>query len=122
MYRTFSHHMLVRQENLNQFGSLFGGHVLAVVDELAFIACERTWPGRNFVTRVVREAEFAAPAHLGDVLEFTFGVERKGRSSADVRVRMLIHGGADDGVCSFDSTLVMVCVDEAGRPRAIEQD
>jgi len=114
--------MLVRQENLNQFGSLFGGHVLAVVDELAFIACERTWRGRNFVTRVVREAEFAAPAHLGDVLEFTFGVERKGRTSADVRVRMLIHGDTGDGVCSFDSVLVMVCVDEAGRPRVIEQD
>ncbi len=118
----YSHHMIVRQEHLNQYGNLFGGRVLAVIDELAFIACARTWPGRNFVTRAVQDAEFTAPAHLGDVLEFRFGVQTVGNTSVTVRVKMLIcdsHTGAASR--SFDGAVVMVCVDDEGRPMSIQQ-
>ena len=109
--------MLVRQEHLNQFGSLFGGAVLAVVDELAFIACARSYPGRNFVTRAVLDAEFTAPAHLGDMIEFNFHVEHVGKTSVHVRVEMLIYDGQGGrGVRSYDGTVVMVCVDEEGAP------
>ena len=121
MERTFEHHMLVRQEHLNQYGNLFGGRVLAVIDELAFVACGRTYPGRNFVTRAVRNAEFTAPARLGDVLEFAFGIERVGTTSVTVRVRMSIWYSRREGVRadSFNGTVVMVCVDEAGRPTPV---
>ena len=71
----FQHHMVVRQEHLNQYGNLFGGRVLSVIDELAFIACARTYPENNFVTRAVEDAAFISPAVLGDVLEFNFGIE-----------------------------------------------
>ena len=122
MERTFGHHMIVRQEDLNQYGSLFGGRVLAVIDELAFIACARTYPGRNFLTRAVRNAEFSAPAKLGDVLEFRFGVARVGTTSVTVNVEMLIHsGGANETAASFDGSVVMVCVDEQGHPVPVEE-
>ncbi len=112
--------MLVRQEHLNQFGSLFGGRVLAVIDELAFIACARTYPGRNFVTRVVQRAEFTAPARLGDMLEFNFGIERIGRTSVHVNVEMLVYSQkTGQAERSFDGTVVMVSVDESGRPVAV---
>jgi len=116
----FQHHMLVRQEHLNQYGSLFGGAVLAMIDELAFIACTRTYPGRNFLTRAVLDAEFRAPAYLGDMLEFNFGIEHTGKTSAHVRVEMLIHE-AEGGkpVRSFDGTVVMVCVDAHGEPTRV---
>jgi acyl-CoA hydrolase len=113
----FQHHMLVRQEHLNQYGSLYGGAVLGVIDELAFIACTRTYPGRNFVTRAVIDAEFRAPAYLGDMLQFGFGIEHVGKTSVHVRVEMLVHdreGGRP--ARSFDGTVVMVCVDEQGEP------
>ncbi|MFO7959143.1 MAG: acyl-CoA thioesterase [Candidatus Brocadiia bacterium] len=118
----YSHHMIVRQEHLNQYGNLFGGRVLAVIDELAFIACARTWPGRNFVTRAVHDAEFTAPAHLGDVLEFRFGVQRVGSTSVSVRVEMHIYDShSGEAARSFDGSVVMVCVDEEGRPMPVEQ-
>lgn len=121
MSRAFEHHMIVRQEHLNQYGSLFGGRVLAVIDELAFVACARTYPGRNFVTRAVNDAEFRAPARLGDLLEFRFAVERVGTTSVTVRVRMEIVGAADGRrALSFDGAVVMVCVDDRGRPRPLE--
>ncbi|MFO8007918.1 MAG: acyl-CoA thioesterase [Candidatus Brocadiia bacterium] len=117
----YQHHMIVRQEHLNQYGNLFGGRVLAVIDELAFIACARTYPGRNFVTRAVRDAEFTAPARLGDMLEFRFGVESVGRTSVTVRVAMIIRDGQTGREAqSFDGAVVMVCVDDAGEPTPVE--
>ena len=123
MARSFQHHMIVRQEHLNQYGNLFGGRVLAVIDELAFIACARTFPGRNFLTRAVQDAEFTAPARLGDMLQFDFAIEQVGRTSVRVRVRMTIHDGmGGPGVKSFDGAVVMVCVDESGRATPVQQD
>ena len=121
MARTYQHHMIVRQEHLNQYGNLFGGHVLGVIDELAFIACARTYPGRNFLTRAVRDAEFTVPARLGALLQFDFGIERVGNTSVQVGVTMRIVP-ADGGppVTSFDGTVVMVCVDALGRPTRVE--
>jgi len=120
MERVFEHHMLVRQEHLNQYGNLFGGRVLAVIDELAFIACARTFPRRNFVTRAVRDAAFSAPARLGDILEFRFGIERVGTTSVTVQVQMLVSThDAPEPALSFDGAVVMVCVDEQGRPQPV---
>ena len=118
MGENFQHFMLVRQEHLNQYGNLFGGRVLAVIDELAYIACARTWRGRNFVTRAVENAAFSAPARLGDVLEFAFGIEAVGRTSVRVRVQMFIHSGTTpcEPAVSFDGLVIMVCVDGEGRP------
>ena len=112
----FKHHMVVRQEHLNQYGSLFGGRVLSVIDELAFIACARTYPENNFVTRVVEDAAFTASAVLGDVLEFNFGIEKVGRTSVRVRVEMIIYNGRTGKANkSFDGCMIMVCVDSAGK-------
>ena len=124
MESKFSHFMIVRQEHLNQYGNLFGGRVLSVIDELAFVACAQTFPGKNFVTRAIQRAEFAAPARLGDVLEFTFHVERVGTTSVTVRVQMAVHSkiagahgrapATETVLRSFDGAVVMVCVDDHG--------
>lgn len=114
--------MLVRQEHLNQYGSLFAGRVLSIIDELAFVACARAFPGRNFVTRAVRNAEFIAPAMLGNVLEFTFGIEKIGVTSVTVRVRMIVCKGSHDHqkTTAFDGDVVMVCVNKRGRPAPVK--
>jgi len=113
--------MVVRQEHLNQYGSLFGGRVLSVIDELAFVACSRAYPGRNFLTRAVHNAEFTAPAKLGDALEFNCVIESIGRTSVRVRVEMIIHDGhTGDARKSFDGLVVMVCVNSAGIPTPVE--
>jgi acyl-CoA hydrolase len=120
MKRTFEHYMIVRQEHLNQYGNLFGGRVLEVIDELAFIACARTYPGRNFVTRAVQDAEFKAPARLGDILEFSFGIEQVGTTSVRVRVTMAVFSGCRERrAVSFDGRVIMVCVTDEGLPAPV---
>ena len=111
----FQHHTIVRQEHLNQYGSLFGGRVLSVIDELAFIACARTYPKQNFVTRAIENAAFIAPAILGDMLQFNFGIESTGRTSVRVKVEMIIYSGKSGNANkSFDGCVIMVCVDPSG--------
>ena len=113
---SFQHHMAVRQEHLNQYGNLFGGRVLSVIDELAFIACARTYPENNFVTRAIEDAAFISPAVLGDLLEFNGRIEKVGRTSVRVRVEMIIHNGKTGKASkSFDGCVVMVCVDSGGK-------
>jgi acyl-CoA thioesterase YciA len=112
--------MVVRQEHLNQYGNLFGGRVLSVIDELAFVACARTYPENNFVTRAVENAAFIAPAILGDLLEFNFGIEKVGRTSVRVRVEMIIcNGKTGEKSKSFDGCVIMVCVDADGKATPI---
>lgn len=78
-------------------------------------------PGRNFVTRAVQNAEFTAPAHLGDMLEFNFGIASVGRTSVHVRVEMVIYAQhTGEAKKSFDGTVVMVSVDESGRPSPVK--
>jgi acyl-CoA hydrolase len=122
MNKLFGHHIIVRQEHLNQYGYLFGGHVLSIIDELAYVASVRTFPGRNFVTRAIKHAEFMAPARLGDLIEFQFGVEKVGRTSVQVRVKMYVRCGGckGGGKLSFDGKVIMVCVDAQGVPSPIQ--
>jgi hypothetical protein len=97
-----------------------------VIDELAFIACARTYPENNFVTRAVEDAAFIAPAVLGDVLEFNFGIENVGRTSVRVRVEMIIYNGRTGKTSkSFDGCVVLcdgkkdddfIFLNRAGRP------
>ena len=117
---SFQHHMAVRQEHLNQYGNLFGGRVLSVIDELAFIACARTYPENNFVTRAIEDAAFISPAVLGDLLEFNGKIEKVGRTSVRVRVVMMIYNGKT-GIASksFDGCVIMVCVDSEGKATTV---
>jgi acyl-CoA hydrolase len=118
----YSHHMVVRQEHLNQYGNLFGGCVLSVIDELAFIACIRTFPGHSFVTRAIHDAEFTAPAGLGDILEFKAWVESTGTTSVKVRVQMFVRCGncSGKGRNSFDGAVALVRIDAEGCPCALD--
>ncbi len=110
------HQMLVRQEHLNQYGSIFGGRVLSMIDELAFIVCAKTFPGSNFVTRAIENAAFSAQARLGDILEFSVGIETRGVTSVKVKVETIVYD-AQSGKANktFDGLVIMVCVDKGGK-------
>jgi acyl-CoA hydrolase len=113
--KKFENYCVVRQEHLNQYGSLFGGHLLQVIDELAFVVCAKSYPGRNFVTRALNDVEFHAPARLGDVLEMSGYLERVGRSSCHVRVQVYVAETRQGRRrLTFDGEVVMVCVDDQG--------
>ena len=59
--------MLPRDTNAH--GTIFGGVILSHIDLAGAIAASRQ-AARNFVTRAMREVDFIAPVHVGDVVSF----------------------------------------------------
>ena len=62
-------HKLVLPEHLNQYGFLFGGHLLQWVDESAWIAATLDYPGYNFVTIGMDKVEFKKSVRQGTILK-----------------------------------------------------
>lgn len=83
----FTNYFLVRPQNLNHAGTLFGGTMMAWADEMAFVAASLTYPGCTFVTKVVREFNFVSGPVEGDIVKITAEVLSRGRSSVAVSVR-----------------------------------
>ncbi|MBN1435858.1 MAG: acyl-CoA thioesterase [Sedimentisphaerales bacterium] len=122
-YRVFQDVRVVMPQHLNQYGSLFGGYLLGVIDEVAFIACIRRFPGRNFVTRAMDRVEFHAPAHLGDVVETRAEITRIGRTSIRVSVQACVEAtGCEEKRLMFDGEVTMVCVDSLGNSSVLPSD
>jgi acyl-CoA hydrolase len=75
----------------NHHGTLFGGVALAHMDKVAFIAASRHGHV-GFVTASCERIDFTAPAHIGEMVEFTGEVVRVGRRSLGVQVDMVAEG------------------------------
>lgn len=107
---------LVLTEHLNHFGFLFGGQMLAWVDEVGYIAARTEYPGREFVTIAMDEARFHHSVALGAVLRFTAERIREGGSS--VRYRIAVRTAEDDTTL-FSTTITFVCIDADGKKRSL---
>jgi len=82
----FSNYFLVRNQDLNHAGTLFGGAMMAWADELAYIAASLSHPGCHFVTKVFERFDFIGGPALGDIVRIDAQVISKGRSSVRVQV------------------------------------
>ncbi len=87
MSQPFTKHFVVRPQDLNHAGTLFGGTIMAHADELAYVAASLTFPGCTFVTKVFCEFNFVSGAVEGDIITTEARVLGKGRSSVKVAVK-----------------------------------
>ena len=76
---------LVRSEHLNHEGHLFGGHLMAEIDTVAYCLLRETYGHKSFVTRAA-EIGFERPAQLGDVITFEARILRVGTTSVQIEV------------------------------------
>ncbi len=101
----FSNYFLVRHQDLNHAGTLFGGRMMAWADELAYIAATLSFPGCTFVTKVFEKFDFIHGPGEGAILRLDARVLSKGTSS----VRVEVSGTwAVDGQPIFTTHAVMV--------------
>ena len=101
-------HFVVRSTHLNHEGHLFGGDLMAAMDELGYCEARAAYPGRRFVTRAA-EVQFVRPARLGDVIRFAAAVEGAGTTS----VRVAVAGRVGDDTIGV-AHMVYVSLDAAG--------
>ncbi len=119
-------------EDLNSAGTIFGGKLVAWIDEGTAIFASCQMNARRIVTVKISELIFNQPAKLGDMLEIWCKVMRKGRTSITIQTLVTRRTFADDAtitkshvndyvlkpeseICRCE--LVFVSVDEKGRPR-----
>lgn len=99
----------------NQYGTIFGGVILAYIDQAGFVEARRHG-GHRWVTVSMDRVEFKKPVHLGDVVTCYARTIRAGTSSVTVEVEVEAEryiGG--EVVPVTRATLVMVSVDATGK-------
>ena len=105
---------LVKPGDLNANNTLFGGRLMAWVDEEAAIYAAIEARHEKVVTKKISAINFIAPAKKGDVVEIGVALKRVGKTSVtlEVKVRNLV---TQNVIVEIDE-MVFVCVDENGRP------
>ncbi len=75
-------------KDTNAHGTIFGGHILSLIDQAGAIAAHGLGAGK-LVTVAMREVEFKQPVFVGDLVTCWARVIRTGRTSATVVVRVV---------------------------------
>jgi acyl-CoA hydrolase len=107
-------HRLVLPAHLNQFGYLFGGHLLKWVDEIAWMAATLEYEGAHFVTVAMDQVNFRHGVRQGAILKFTPRRIRTGNTSVTYAVEV-----SRDGELIFSNSVTLVHVNDAGTKQAL---
>jgi acyl-CoA hydrolase len=111
---------LVRPEHLNHHGYLFGGCMLKWVDEYAWLAATRAYPGYSLVTVAMNNIAFEHPVKNGSILRFAMSRERQGTTSVTYAVNVYADApGAMEEKHVFVTLVTFACVDAHGMKRAL---
>lgn len=105
---------LIKPQDLNAHGTLFGGTVLSWIDEEAaiFVSCQL---GKgNLVTKFMTEINFVSSAELGDIIEIGMETIKFGRTSITVRC-VVRNKFSKDTIIKIDK-IVFVHLGEDGKP------
>jgi acyl-CoA thioesterase YciA len=103
----------------NGHGTIFGGVLLAYIDQAGAIA---TRPYCDLVVTVkMNEIVFHAPVYVGDVVSFYATVTRIGNTSITIHVHVTAERWrkADETVTVTDAEVVYVNIDEKRQPTPI---
>lgn len=109
-----------RREDINSNGHIFGGWILSQMDIAAGITAGRR--ARGAVATVAVDAmKFLRPILMGDVLSIYTDIERVGRTSMAVMVRVTAQrrGGSEE-LAVTEGLFTMVALGEDHRPRPVD--
>ncbi|MFI2742392.1 acyl-CoA thioesterase [Zhouia sp. PK063] len=106
----------VKPEDLNPNGTLFGGKLLAWIDEEAALYAIIQLENQKVVTKYMSETNFMSSAKQGDIVEIGIEVVHFGRTSlvlkCEVRNKM-----TRETIITVDK-ITMVNLGEDGKPKA----
>ncbi len=105
----------VKPEDLNANGTLFGGKLLAWIDEEAALYSIVQLENPKVVTKFMSEINFMSAAKQGDIVEIGLDVAHFGKSSLVLKseVRNMM---TREKIITIDN-ITMVNLDENGKPK-----
>lgn len=110
---------IVLPSDTNHLQTIFGGHVLAYIDEIAAITAMKH-SKKTVVTASIDSVDFLSSAYVGDVLELEAVVSSTGRTSMEVYVSVrsmnLLTG---ETRLTTESFLTMVAMGENNKPTLV---
>lgn len=108
---------IMMPRDTNALGSIFGGHILSLID-LAAGQHARSVAPKKYVTKVMREVEFIAPVYVGDAVSFYCDTIKLGRTSITIQVDVEATRGVDflHTIKVTSAEVVMVAVDTNNQP------
>ena len=109
---------LIRYENINNEGRLFGGHLVAWIDEVAG-ACAIRHSGLNVTTASIDNLTFRRGVYLADRLVLLARMTHVGRTSCEVRVDSYIEDNDGFRHTINRAFLTYVAIDSDGNPTEI---
>lgn len=105
---------LIKPQDLNAHGTLFGGSVLSWIDEEAAIYVSCQLGKGNLVTKFMSEIDFVSSAKLGDIIEIGMETVKFGKTSITVRCEVR-NKFTKETIIKIDD-IVFVHLDENGKP------
>ena len=110
--------VLMTPDMANFAGNVHGGHLLKLLDQVAY-ACASRYAGRYVVTVSVDQVLFRQAIHVGELVSFLASVNHTGRSSMEVGIKVVAQDIRTQQERHVNSCyFTMVAVDEAGRPHS----
>ena len=110
---------LVFPSDTNHLGSIFGGKVLAYIDEVAAISAMKH-SRSTVVTASIDSVNFLSPVKVGDILTLESFVTGTGKTSMEVYVHVYRENlKTGEQTLTTTSFVTMVALDEAGNARPV---
>lgn len=104
----------VKPEDLNPNGSLFGGKLLAWIDEEAALYTCIQFDNQKVVTKFMTEINFMSSAKQGDIVEIGIEVTKFGRTSISLRCK--VRNKMTHEVIITIENITLVNLDDNGKP------
>ncbi len=109
--------VVLMPRDANPQGSIFGGVILSLIDQAAFVEAIRQASHHRFVTVAFETVEFHEPVRIGDVVSLWATTERIGTTSIRVRVDVCaLRQGESEEEKVTTGHVALVAVDEKRRP------
>lgn len=110
---------LVMPHMQNLLGDLFGGHLLAMVDQAAAVAAIRH-AGGPAVTASIDRVDFRERIPVGALVDCSAAVECVGRSSMFVTVEVYSERiSTGERKHTHTAHVIFVAIDESGKPKKV---